>query len=105
MIEKRVGDDFDFVEANAAVAGVHADGRGVADEMNFMAAGRELHAQFGGDDAGAAVSGIARDADAHENLFVRLLCRHKPIREKHEALKGCATAARRQDAALPTGSG
>jgi hypothetical protein len=33
-----------------------------------MAAGGELHAEFGGDDAGAAVSGVASDADAHRKV-------------------------------------
>ena len=45
--------------------GVEPDGRCVADEMHVMAAGRQLHAQFGGDDAGAAVSGIAGDSNFH----------------------------------------
>jgi hypothetical protein len=31
-----------------------------------MAAGGEFHAEFGGDDAGAAVGGVASDADAHK---------------------------------------
>ena len=47
------------------IVGVHADGRGIADEMNVVAAGGEFLAELGGDDAGAAVGGIARDADAH----------------------------------------
>jgi hypothetical protein len=31
-----------------------------------VAAGGELHAEFGSDDAGAAVRGVASDADAHK---------------------------------------
>ena len=65
MVKERVGDHFNFVEMDARIVGVHANGRGVADEMNVMATRGELHAEFGGDDAGAAVGGIARDADAH----------------------------------------
>ncbi len=65
VVEERVGDDFDFVEMDAGVVGVHADGRGIADEMNVVAAGGELHAEFGGDDAGAAVRGVTGDPDAH----------------------------------------
>jgi len=69
MVEERVGDDFDFVEVNALAVRGHADGRGVADEMDFVAAGGELHAKLGGDDARAAVGGIAGDADAHKESF------------------------------------
>jgi hypothetical protein len=66
VIEKRVRGDLDFVEKNVRVVQVHADGRGVADEMNVVAAGGELLAKLGGDDAGAAVGGVAGDADLHE---------------------------------------
>jgi len=65
MVEERVGDDFDFVEMDALVVGVHADGRGVADKMDVVAAGGKFHAELGGDDAGAAVGGVTGDADAH----------------------------------------
>jgi hypothetical protein len=34
-----------------------------------VAAGGEFHAEFGGDDAGAAVGGVAGDADAHCLFF------------------------------------
>ena len=69
MVEERVGDDFDFVEMDARIVGVHADGRGIADEMNVVATRGEFHAKLGGDDAGAAVGGIAGDADAHGKSF------------------------------------
>ena len=65
MVEERVGGDFDFVEANVAVAKLHADRRGIADEMDLVAAGGKLHAKLGGDNAGAAIGGIAGDADSH----------------------------------------
>jgi len=42
---------------DARIVRIHADRRGVADEMNVMAAGGKFHAELGGDDAGAAVSG------------------------------------------------
>src|SRR6201984_2725034 len=38
VVEERVGSDFDFVEENMRVVQVHADGWGVADEMNVVAA-------------------------------------------------------------------
>src|SRR3989442_14943790 len=65
MVEERVGGDFDFVEVDARVVGIHANRRGVADEMDVVAAGGQFHAEFGGNDSGAAVGGIASDADAH----------------------------------------
>jgi hypothetical protein len=34
-----------------------------------MAAGGEFHAELGGDNAGAAVGGVAGDADAHMVCF------------------------------------
>ena len=60
---------FDFVEMDARVVGVHADRGGVADEMDIVAARGELHAEFGGDDARAAVSGVTGYADAHGVCF------------------------------------
>jgi len=65
VIEKRVRGDFDFVEKNVWIAKVHANRRGVADEMDVVAARGEFLAEFGGDDTGAAVSGIAGDTNAH----------------------------------------
>jgi hypothetical protein len=66
VIEKRVAGDFDLVKMDVRVVGIHADGRGVADEVDVVAARGEFLAEFGGDDAGAAVSGVAGDADFHE---------------------------------------
>ena len=68
VVEERVGDDFDFVEMDAGVVRIHANWRGVADEMDVVAAGGELHAELGGNDAGAAVGGVAGYADAHRGL-------------------------------------
>jgi hypothetical protein len=36
--------------------------------MNVVAAGGEFHAELGGDDARAAVRGVAGDAYAHESF-------------------------------------
>jgi hypothetical protein len=66
VIEKRVAGDFDLVKVDVRVVGIHADRRGVADEMNVVTAGREFLAEFCGDDAGAAVGGVAGDANLHE---------------------------------------
>ena len=70
MIEKRVAGDLDFVEMDVRVVEIHADGRGVGDEMDVVAAGGEFLAELGSDDAGAAVGGIAGDADFHWALSV-----------------------------------
>src|SRR2546430_10936448 len=65
MIEKRVSHDLYFVKMNAVGIRVQANGRGVADEVDLVPASGQLDAKLGGHDAGAAVSGVARDADAH----------------------------------------
>jgi len=69
MVEERIRDHFHFVEMDARIVGIHADRRSVADEMDVVAAGGELHAELRGDYAGAAVGGIAGDADAHNVGF------------------------------------
>jgi len=51
VVEERVGGDVDFVEMDVRVVLVHANGRGVADEMNVVAAGGQFLAEFGGDDS------------------------------------------------------
>ena len=65
MVEERVRGYLDFVEVDVGVVRIHADGRGVTDEMDLVAAGGEFLAEFGGDHAGAAVSGITGYADTH----------------------------------------
>ena len=67
MVEERIGDDFDFVEVGALAVAVHANRRGIADEVHVVPARGELHAKLGGDDAGAAVSWVACDPDAHKS--------------------------------------
>src|SRR5258708_38605468 len=65
VIEKRVGDDLDFVKKDVRAGGIHPNGRGEADEMHVVAARSELLAQLRRDHSGAAICGITRDADAH----------------------------------------
>ena len=66
VIEERVGSDFHFVEMDVRVVGVHADRRGVADEVDVVAAGGQFGAEFSGDHAGAAVGWVAGYPDAHK---------------------------------------
>lgn len=66
VVEEGVGGDFDLVKMDVRVVRIHADGRRVADEMDVVPARGQFLAEFGGDDAGTAVGGIAGDADFHE---------------------------------------
>ena len=63
--EERVVGDFDFMIVDVGCIRVEADGIGIADEMDFVSAQGEFHAEFGGDDAAAAVRRITGDADTH----------------------------------------
>ena len=47
------------------MSAVQAHRRGITDEMDLVAARGKLDAQFGGDDAGAAVGWITGDSDFH----------------------------------------
>jgi hypothetical protein len=49
---------------------VQPDGVSVSNEMYLVPARSEFQAQFGRDDAAAAVSGIAGDADPHADVIL-----------------------------------
>jgi hypothetical protein len=66
VLKKRVVRDRDFVVTDIGFSAGEAEGLRVGDEMDVVAASGELDAEFGGDDSGAAVGGIAGDADFHE---------------------------------------
>ena len=68
VLEERIVGDLDFVKEDVFLGGIEAHRQGIADEMDFVAAGGQFHAEFGGDNAGAAVRGIAGDADFHASL-------------------------------------
>ena len=53
------------MEVDALAVAVHADGRGVADEVDVVTSSGKFLAEFGGNDAGAAVGGVAGYANAH----------------------------------------
>ena len=65
MFEERVVRDCDFVEVDVGFAAGEAEGLRVGDEVDLVAAGGEFDAEFGGDNAAAAVGGITGDADLH----------------------------------------
>ena len=68
VVEKWIRGDFHFVEEDVLARGVQADGHGVADEVDFVAARGELDAQLGSYDSRAAISRIASDSDFHLRL-------------------------------------
>ncbi len=65
VLEKWIVRDLYLVVVNAGSIRIQADGVRITDEVHFMAAMRQLHAQFRRDNAAAAIGGIARDADPH----------------------------------------
>jgi hypothetical protein len=50
---------------NPRVQEIDAEGRPVGDEVDFVSAVGERHAELGGDDAAPAVGGVTRDRDSH----------------------------------------
>lgn len=65
MIKKWITRDLNLMKENVRIAEVHANRRSIADEMNVVAARGQFLAKLGGNDAGAAVRGIAGYADSH----------------------------------------
>jgi hypothetical protein len=70
VVKERVGNHLYFVKMDALTVEAQADRRSIANEVDVVAARGELDAELGGDDAGAAVSGVASDADAHGGCFL-----------------------------------
>src|SRR5439155_20241644 len=66
VIEQRIGRDFDFVKVNMWIGQIHANRRCITDEMNIVTACGQFLAELRRHDAGAAISRVAGDADAHE---------------------------------------
>src|SRR5215472_13385184 len=65
MVEQRIAHDFYFVKMNSFTVGIQPDWGSVTDEMNVVAARGKFDAKLRGHDAGAAVSRVASDANAH----------------------------------------
>ena len=53
------------MEVDVGFAAGEAEGLRVSDEVDLVAAGGEFDAEFGRDDAAAAVGGVTGDADLH----------------------------------------
>src|SRR5712691_9341772 len=98
MIEERIRDDLDFVKEDVRVAGVHADGRRITDEMNVVTARGELLAQLRSDHAGAAIRWITCNADAHETASHPLTNNeaNRLQRLSHVTQASCRPVPRRQ---------
>ena len=65
ILKKRIGGDFHLVVVDARDIRIEPDGIGVTDEVDLVAASGQFEAQFRGDNAAAAVGGIAGDTDFH----------------------------------------
>jgi hypothetical protein len=65
VIEERIGRNLHFVKINAGKDTFQAQGRGVADEVNLMAALGELLPQLCRYDAASAIGWVAGYADFH----------------------------------------
>ena len=65
MIEQGIGDDGCLVKMNVRIILVHANRRGISDEMNVVSTSGKFLAKFGRHDAGAAICRITSDADSH----------------------------------------
>jgi hypothetical protein len=63
-----------------------------------MAAGGQFHAEFGSDDARAAVGGIASDADAHRAAFESPSHQWEPLRYNNWTAKRPCLRATKPDA-------
>ena len=65
MVKEGIGRYLNLVKKDVRVVQIHPNWRGVADEMDVVVARGKLLAELGGNDAGAAVSGVAGYADTH----------------------------------------
>jgi hypothetical protein len=74
---------------DAFVAAAEAEGLRVGDEVDLVAEGGQFDAEFRGHHAGAAVGGIAGDADAHGAGTAAVL-EVEGVRCRDEAGDGCA---------------
>jgi hypothetical protein len=67
VLKEGIVADLDLVVVNSWRFAAKANRIGIGDEVNLVPARGQLDAKLGGDDAAAAVSGIASDADSHRD--------------------------------------
>ncbi len=65
ILEQRITRDLDLVIVNVGLRFGQADGLRIGDEVDLVAALRQLQSELGGDHTAAAVSGITGYADSH----------------------------------------
>ena len=65
IVEQRITGDFHFVIVNVGFLAPQPDRLRVGNEMDLVAALGQFQAEFGGDDAAAAVRRITGDSDLH----------------------------------------
>ena len=69
ILEQGIGQHLHFVEHHVFLELLEPEGERVGDEMNLVPPLRELHAQFGRDDARAAMRRITGDSDLHDVIL------------------------------------
>ena len=72
VFEEGIIRDGDFVEGDVLLAAAEAEGLRIGDEVDLMAGRRQLDTELGGDNAAAAVGGIAGDSDLHREPGYRV---------------------------------
>ena len=74
VLKEGIVEELDLVEVDVGLAAGKTERRRRGDEVDFVAAGGELNAEFGGDDAGAPVGGVAGDADLERAMGCGVVC-------------------------------
>src|SRR6185437_10912502 len=87
ILKERVIRDLDLVVMHARTAGIEADGIGMGDEVHLVSALGQLHAQFSGDDAAAAIGRVASDPNPHPSRIAAEVRRAQSWRGPQ---RGCA---------------
>ena len=65
VLEQRIPPDIDFMEVDARLEHRQPERLLIRNEVHLVPAGRERDAKLGRDGPGAAVGGVARDANVH----------------------------------------
>ena len=65
MVEKGIGDDHGTRKMDVRIAKVHANGRGIGDEVDIVAASSQFHAEFGSYNARAPIGGVTGNHNTH----------------------------------------
>src|SRR5262249_21049187 len=104
-LEERVIEKIDLVKPQPLVQLAQPRRQSVTDEMDVMAALRQLAAQLGADDPAAAVRGEDCNADVHKKWVVGSECRRPlptthSLRNTYSSVASTARRGRRRSAPL-----